>query len=204
MVLFVILMVVAVLVLLFFLWQVLLNPLIGSPFIFALRLAETLAILGQSAIKWPSQVITGLAPSGLGQNRLEVCFQVVTGSVALLALFCPTLQVKSFFSVLAIVNFNTDMFRLPCLFGTSQPVSKALFTAASPFLASAFGLVLLPIFIKLCSRFNHIPAGPGQPKTLEELCALSNKGSLPHFGPTIAYAVATWNEAILIFFVVSN
>ena len=130
----------------------------------------------------------------------------MTGSGALQALLCPTLQVKSFFSVLAIVNFNTDMFRLPCLFGTSQPVSKALFTAASPFLASAFGLVLLPIFISLCSRFNHIPAGPGpgQPKTLEELCALSNRGSLPHFGPTIAYAVATWNEAVLIFFVVSH
>ena len=73
-VLFVILVVVGVLVLLFFLWQVLLNPLIGSPFIFALRLAETLAILGQSAIKWPSQVITDLAPSGLGHNRLEGMF----------------------------------------------------------------------------------------------------------------------------------
>ena len=55
-VLFVILMVIAVLVLFFFLWQVVLNPLIGSPFIYAMRLAETLAILGQSTIKWPPQV----------------------------------------------------------------------------------------------------------------------------------------------------
>jgi hypothetical protein len=49
-------MVIAVLVLFFFLWQVVLNPLIGSPFIYAMRLAETLAILGQSTIKWPPQV----------------------------------------------------------------------------------------------------------------------------------------------------
>ena len=38
--------------------------------------------------------------------------------------------------------------------------------------------------------------------TLEELCALSNKGE-GHFGPCVAYAVATRTEAALIFFVVS-
>ena len=63
-VLFVILIVIAVIVLLFFLWQVLLNPLVGSPFIFAMRLAETLAILGQSSLKWPSQVMSGLCYTG--------------------------------------------------------------------------------------------------------------------------------------------
>ena len=67
-VLFVILIVLAVIVLLFSLWQVLLNPLVGSPFIFAMRLAETLAILGQSSLKWPSQVSSRLRytrPAGL-------------------------------------------------------------------------------------------------------------------------------------------
>ena len=64
-VLFGILIVTAVIVLLFFLWQVVLNPLTGSPFVFAMRLLETLAILGQSAIMWPSQVIPASAASGL-------------------------------------------------------------------------------------------------------------------------------------------
>jgi hypothetical protein len=55
-VLFAILIVTAVIVLLFFLWQVALSPMNGSPIVFAMRLAETLAILGQSAITWPPQV----------------------------------------------------------------------------------------------------------------------------------------------------
>ena len=191
-VLFVILIVIAVIVLLFFLWQVLLNPLVGSPFIFAMRLAETLAILGQSSLQWPSQVISGLRYT---PPRLDVPHPF-PGMHLLLLPF----QVKDFLSVLAIVNFNTDMFRLPCLLGSSQPISKALFTAASPFVASACGLVILPLITKLCSRYHEKPAG--QLATLEELCALSNKGE-GHFGPRVAYAVATRTEAALIFFVVS-
>jgi hypothetical protein len=62
--LFGILIVTAVIALLFFLWQVVLNPLTGSPFVFTMRLLETLAILGQSAIMWPSQVIPASAASG--------------------------------------------------------------------------------------------------------------------------------------------
>ncbi len=64
-VLFGVLIFTAVIALLFFLWQVVLNPLTGSPFVFAMRLLETLAILGQSAIMWPSQVIPASAASGL-------------------------------------------------------------------------------------------------------------------------------------------
>ncbi len=64
-VLFGILIVTAVISLLFFLWQVVLNPLTGSPLVFAMRLLETLAILGQSAIMWPSQVIPAPAAAGL-------------------------------------------------------------------------------------------------------------------------------------------
>jgi hypothetical protein len=190
--LFVILIVLAVIVLLFSLWQVLLNPLVGSPFIFAMRLAETLAILGQSSLKWPSQVISGLRYT---RPRLDVPHPF-PGMHLLLLPF----QVKDFLSVLAIVNFNTDMFRLPCLLGSSQPISKALFTAASPFVAAACGLAILPLITNLCSRFDEKRAG--QLATLEELCALSNKGE-GHFGPCVAYAVATRTEAALIFFVVS-
>ena len=126
------------------------------------------------------------------------------GFVSCCFLLSCLLQVKSFFSILAIVNFNTDMFQLPCLFGSSQPVSKALLTAASPFAASACGLVILPVFLTICSRFNTMPLPAGQlvPKTLEDCCAISNKGD-EHFAPQTAYGVATWTEAILICFVVS-
>ena len=114
-----------------------------------------------------------------------------------------TSQVQALFSIFSIVNFNTDMFRLPCLFGSSQPISKALATAASPFIALALVLAIMPLITTVCSRYHGNPTGqPRAAKTLEELCALSNNGE-GHFRPLTAYGVAAWREAVLICFAVS-
>jgi len=45
----------------FFIWQTLLDPRVGSPIVFMLRLLETLGLMSSMAIDWPFPVLSFLS-----------------------------------------------------------------------------------------------------------------------------------------------
>jgi hypothetical protein len=56
-------------------------------------------------------------------------------------------QTREFFDVIAIVNFNTEMFRLECILGRSEPIKAAILTALSPFGMYSLGVLAFAIFV---------------------------------------------------------
>jgi hypothetical protein len=68
--------VVAVLVMfligLFILWQLMLDPRVASPFVFLMRLLETLAILNRTSIDWPPAIRDAFALASLVNFNTEI------------------------------------------------------------------------------------------------------------------------------------
>lgn len=147
----------------FFIWQVLLDPRIGSPLVFALKLAESIAILGKMSIKWPERT-------------------------------------REFFDIIAVVNFNTDMFRLECLFGHPEPIKTATFTAISPAVAFLIGVLAFPLVrmvAKACSKQDKAANS-----AVEELCKPVISHAPLQFQPVDVLAVASFWQYICLLSVV--
>ena len=110
------------------------------------------------------------------------------------------IQTKGFFDIIAIVNFNTDMFRLECIFGRPDPIKAAIVTAFSPaaaFLLGAFTFPLMRSVAKAFSKFEHKPAQNGS-DPVEELCKPITGHSPMHFTPTDIFAVASYSQYLLL------
>jgi hypothetical protein len=56
----------------FFIWQTLLDPRIGSPVVFMLRLMETLGLMSAMAIAWPAVVLNFLSFVNLANFNTEM------------------------------------------------------------------------------------------------------------------------------------
>jgi hypothetical protein len=179
----------------FFVWQVLLDPRVGSPLVFAMSFVEvrqrksafrvgfawegrqkfsrhmqTTAILGKMAIKWPDQT-------------------------------------REFFDVIAVVNFNTEMFRLECILGRSQPIKAAILTAISPAVVYFLGVLVFALsrcvaYLKarLLTASEHNEAASDDAGKLFENFT---KGKVYlHFHPREFLAVATWSQYLRLLAVV--
>jgi hypothetical protein len=153
----------------FVLWLLMLDPRIASPFVFLLRLLETLAILQQTSIDW-------------------------------------TPAVRSVFAALSVVNFNTQMFRLECLFGRPEPIQQAIGAACVPFATFLVFVAARPI-IQLMARRRAKKHPARSPRsnvsltTVTSMCRRLHPDAPPKersgplgFRPTDALAAASWTE----------
>ncbi len=57
---------------LFILWQLMLDPRVASPFVFLMRLMETLAILNRTSLKWPQAIRDAFALASLANFNTEI------------------------------------------------------------------------------------------------------------------------------------
>ena len=79
-------------------------------------------------------------------GKAEFCLPQATAILGKMAIKWPD-QTREFFDVIAIVNFNTEMFRLECILGRSEPIKAAILTALSPFGMYLLGVLAFAIFV---------------------------------------------------------
>jgi hypothetical protein len=114
-------------------------------------------------------------------------------------------QTREFFDAVAIVNFNTDLFRLDCLLGPPQPMKAAIVTAFSPLAAFLLGVLAFPL-LRYVAKAHSKPVDQavnnGTTDIIDELCkAVMGHGPL-HVRPLQILAAASWAQYLRLLSVV--
>ena len=193
----VLLAILAVGLLFFFIWQVLLDPRIGSPLVFALKLAE---VNEQYCLCLHIRVRTCGTLHVLWEGRsLSVPAMQSIAILGKMSIKWPD-RTREFFDIIAVVNFNTDMFRLECLFGHPEPIKTATFTAISPAVAFLIGVLAFPL-VRMVAKARS-KQDKAANSAVEELCKPVISHAPLQFQPVDVLAVASFWQYLCLLSVV--
>jgi hypothetical protein len=107
-------------------------------------------------------------------------------------------RTREFFDIIAVVNFNTDMFRLECLFGHPEPIKTAILTAISPAVAFLLGVLSFPLVRMVAKALSKRAVH----SAVEEMCKPVISHAPLQFQPVDVLAVASFRQYLCLLSVV--